>query len=205
MQDADDGDLIIYQDTGRRQPVLISRSLRVWSAFLMERSLPCIAGVRIPDWGPNRQWTKRSVFAALRLDDARYANEPQVQASWSVWKKCPQTEAFVREWADLCQRLDLVGGQLENGPDGELVGFREHRWDQSLLTLLAMRDKLPTLDPTDRRKPDLNEKSIDSFSKIQNPTFGAAAFMGLAHLYYFTELALKKINLGRQSQASTPS
>ena len=198
LQKATEGDLVIYQDTGRREPLLISRSLHQWDAFLTERSFPCIAGVRIPEWGPNRLWTKRSVFAAMGLDDARYANEPQIQASWSVWKKCRQTEAFVREWAELCQHLDLVGGQLENGPAAEVADFKEHRWDQSLLTLLALRDGLPFLDPADCRTADLNEKAIDSFTQIQTPAFGMAPFRGLARLYYHAEIIIKKFGLIRK-------
>jgi hypothetical protein len=204
LQDADEGDLIIYQDTGRREPVLISRPLRTWDAYLSERGFQCVAGVRIPDWGPNQVWTKQSAFRTLGLQGPRYESAPQIQASWSVWKKTPRTEAFVREWAQLCQRLDLVGGQLEAGPDGEVAGFREHRWDQSLLTLLGLRDGLPTLGPADSRRPDLNEKSIDSFTRTQAAAFGVNFFMGVIRLYYVAELAVKKVTRIRPPQASTP-
>lgn len=193
LQIADEGDLLIYQDVGRRVPVLISRPLRGWDRFLSERHIDCIAGVRIPDWGPNRLWTKRSVFHSLGLCGERYEDEPQVQASWLVWKKCSHTEKFVREWAELCQRLDLVGGQLANGPEGETPGFREHRWDQSLLTLLALRDSLPTLGSSERRNLNLNEKAIDSFSFNQKPPFWFMPFVLIVNSYYFFETFLKKL------------
>lgn len=201
LQAANEGDLVIYQDTGRREPVLVSRSLREWDAYLTEHGFPCIAGVRIPDWGPNRLWTKRSVFESMGLQGERYENQPQIQASWSIWRKCDRTLVFVNEWAELCQRLDLVGGQLENGPAAEVAGFREHRWDQSLLTLLAMRDVLPVLNMTSLSASGLNEKSVDNFTK--NPTaYGIGPFRFMARLYYIAELAVKKINQILHPQAA---
>jgi hypothetical protein len=205
LQSANDGDLIIYQDTGRRVPVLISRSLREWDTFLTKRGFTCITGVRISDWGPNRLWTKQSVFKALEMRDPRYADEPQIQASWSVWKKCPQTLSFVHEWAKHCQRLDLVGGQLEGGGGAELAEFKEHRWDQSLLTLLAMRERLPFLDVSDLRETDLNEKEIDSFTKIQASAFGMRTFRGIVHLYYHAEQALKGMNFIFHPKTPSPN
>ena len=190
---AKDGDIVIYQDVGRRDPVLISRSLRKWAVFLTDHGFPCIAGVQIPAWGANRLWTKRAVFAAMDLHGSRYEDEPQIQASWSVWQKCPRAEVLVREWAELCEHLDLVGGQLENGMDNEVVGFKEHRWDQSLLTLLALRESLPVLNPNQRRTIGLNEKSIDSFSDIARPSAGFKLFNLLFGMYAVVERVIKKI------------
>jgi hypothetical protein len=203
LQKATEGDLVIYQDVGRRDPVLISRPLRFWDKFLTERCLDCIAGVRIPHWGANRLWTKRSAFQYLGLCDDRYKNEPQIQASWSVWRKCPRTESFVAEWAELCQQLNLVGGHLENGLDGEVPGFQEHRWDQSLLTLLALRDGMPNLEPSDRMELHLNEKCIDSFILNSNVGFGFQTFKMLVGAYHKLELMLKKIGCGRNDHSSS--
>jgi len=204
LQQADEGDLVIYQDTGRREPVLISRSLREWDAYLTENNFPCIAGVSIPNWGPNRLWTKRSVFKSMGLQGERYENSPQVQASWSVWRKGPQAESLVAEWTQLCQRLDLVGGQLEHGPAAEVPGFHEHRWDQSLLTLLVMREHLPVLDCATRPSPVSNEKSIDSFSRIPRAVLAFKQFARLARLYYTLELAIKRLGIIRLRHPAPP-
>lgn len=194
LDEAREGDLVFYQDIGRRDPVTISRPLGEWNDFLKKQDFPCIAGVSIPHWGANRLWTKRSTFKGLGLQGPLYEDSPQVQASWSVWRKLPQTLSFVREWAEHCQCLDLVGGQLENGREGEVPGFREHRWDQSILTLLALRDGMPVLNPTQARLPGLNEKSIDSFSPHPSPGASFEAFMSLIRLYHFSERTLKRWN-----------
>lgn len=196
MQAAADGDLVVYQDVGRREPVWVSRPLRAWDAYLAERNLPCIAGVRIPAFGANRLWTKRAVFAALELRGPRYEDAPQVQASWSVWRKQPRTLEFITEWAACCRDLKLVGGHLEQGIAGEVPGFREHRWDQSLLTLLALREGLPVLDAGERRAPELNEKAIDSFTPGQPAALCGCLFRGLCGAYHHSEAFIKYLARG---------
>lgn len=193
LREADEGDLVIYQDVGRREPVIISHPLQQWGRYLLEHNQPCIAGVQIPDWGPNRLWTKKAAFNALGLQGDRYEDAPQIQASWSIWRKSPLTEAFVREWAECCQCLDLIGGKLAEGIESEVAGFKEHRWDQSLLTLLALREDLPILNLSARREPGLNEKHLDSFGSDRDVACGVGPFMVIVRAYYWLELTLKKI------------
>ena len=165
MYAAAEGDLIVYQDVGRREPILIRHPLGFWNSYLDEHKLHCIPGVLIPWWGPNRIWTKRHTLAALGLDQPSYKECPQVQASWSVWRKCPETLRFLQEWSNLCQRRDIVSGDLPNGIAGECPGFIEHRWDQSLLTLLTLRDNLKAIDSMLSPDPHINEKSCDDWMK----------------------------------------
>lgn len=197
LEEACDGDLVVYQDVGRRDPVLIGRPLSHWYDVLDRHRSHCIAGVAIPGFGPNKWWTKSSVFRQLNLADARYAEQPQIQASWSVWRKCTASVSFVREWARLCTDRRLVGGELENGPSGEIDGFREHRWDQSILTLLALRDSLPVVSVGNMRHPDLDAKNIDSFAPGQKAAHHFRAFEIASVLYHrFESITKPLIGLG---------
>lgn len=189
---ANTGDLVVYQDVGRREPLLIGRPLAHWHDVLDRHGSHCIAGVSIPEFGPNRLWTKASVFRHLGLQDSRYKDEPQIQASWSVWRKCPASLSFVAEWAHLCANRSLVGGELENGLAGETGGFREHRWDQSILTLLAMRDSLPALTAGHLRGPRLDAKSIDSFSPQHRPEKGFWILHLVSRFYGTSERLLRR-------------
>jgi len=160
---AADGDLVIYQDVGRREPILITHRLDFWFEFLDSTGRYCIPGVEIPWWGPNKLWTKKLAFENLGLDQPEHREKPQVQASWSVWKRCPSSLEFTRKWAELCSQRELVGGGLPGGPESECHGFKEHRWDQSLLTLLLSKHALPAL--VDVRLPvqGFNEKSANDW------------------------------------------
>lgn len=194
---ADDGDLVIYQDVGRREPILITHPLGFWFAFLKETSRECIPGVEIPWWGPNKLWTKRLAFERLGLDNPEVLDEPQVQASWSVWLRCPSNLAFTREWAELCTHRELVGSELPEGHEAEYLGFKEHRWDQSLLTLLVSKHGLPALE--DARLPirGINEKSVDVWMQrlgaSRNQTILALAFGWTARLYVTIEIPAKHL------------
>lgn len=194
LQAAEEGDLVIYQDVGRRDPVVVSRSLREWDRYLIEKDLPCIAGVSIPSWGANKLWTKKETLEGMGLTASKYLDAPQVQASWSIWRKMPSTESFVREWAEKCQQLPLVGGNLVNGIEGEVAGFQEHRWDQSILTLLALRDSLPVLHPEQMRVQALNEKSLDSFTPGRAARFGYLLYKPVVSCYHWTECLLKRFS-----------
>jgi hypothetical protein len=163
LRSADDGDLIIYQDVGRREPILVRHRLSFWLDYLNEHQQECVPGVLIPWWGPNRLWTKQQTLAELDMDEPRFRDCPQVQASWSVWRKCPESIEFIKEWTDLSTRRSLIGGELSEGLEGECPGFVEHRWDQSLLTLLTWKNGLKPISSLHQASPEINEKSCDAW------------------------------------------
>ena len=189
---AEDGDLIIYQDVGRKDPILITHRLEFWFRFLESTGRNCVPGVEIPWWGPNRNWTKRHAFRELGMEEPRYLDCSQVQASWSIWLACTKTRAFVREWSDLCKRRDLVDGELIEGKANEYPDFSEHRWDQSLLTLLTKRDDLKPITTIDNPIDGFNEKSCDDWMK----RFGEPASFSLTtRLLKIASLAYSKVEI----------
>ena len=110
---------------------------------------PCSAGVRhenggvlpgvyVPRHGPNRKWTKHECFVAMQCDSEAYWRQPQIQATFSVWQKCALAESFAAEWLRWClQPLALSDEKLR--PDiREYPEFIDHRYDQSILTNLAL-------------------------------------------------------------------
>ena len=183
---ANDGDLVIYQDVGRRDPILITSPLGFWNAYLDQIHQECIPGVEIPWWGPNRCWTKKYAFDALRMNQSADRDKPQIQASWSVWKKCPASVSFTQEWAALSTRRDLIGGELPNGLTGECPDFKEHRWDQSLLTLLARRNQLQPLVGLTQPEIGFDEKSCSAWMErlgaITAPTSSGLRAMVSAYI-----------------------
>jgi hypothetical protein len=162
---ADEGDLIIYQDVGRREPILVLHRLSFWQDYLKELQQECVPGVLIPWWGPNRLWTKQQTLTELGMDEARFRDCPQVQASWSVWQKCPESSDFLAEWRRLCAKRDLISGDLPHGRENECEGFIEHRWDQSLLTLLVVARALKPLASHKSPTPGFHDKSCDEWMR----------------------------------------
>ncbi|WP_286263334.1 hypothetical protein [Thalassotalea atypica] len=129
-------DILIYQDcgVGYRYKNFITPTWLI--AFAKKHSF--IPGIYIPERGINKRWTKRSVLTALNCDSELYWNTPQVQATLSFWKHDDKSIAFLTEWLSLCRQKQLI----DDSADDAITNydeFIEHRHDQSLLTLLAVK------------------------------------------------------------------
>lgn len=90
----------------------------------------------------NATWTKRDCFIKMDCDSKSYWYGPQVDASFMVVKKRIQTFEFLQEWLRYC--LDRQANTSNPNELGRrnLPSFIEHRWDQSILSLLAIKHNI---------------------------------------------------------------
>jgi hypothetical protein len=176
------GDYVVYSDCGRRKR-FISRSM----APLLERCAEnrgVLPGVYIPQFGPNRKWTKRDCFVLTDCDLERYWNHCQIQPSFSVWQKNDFSLSFLEQWLRYCTDTRILTDipnacGLPNFPD-----FIDHRHDQSILTNCALRQGVPGLgDPLGDTAFCKDDKNIDSVLKK----------MGVAPVKSIRRIALKRL------------
>lgn len=87
----------------------------------------------------NRQWVKRDCWITMGMDDPQYYDTQAGVARFMLFQKgAPITDAFLKEWLLLC--LDKNCQTFEPSVLGpEIEGFKEHRCEQAILTLLAMK------------------------------------------------------------------
>lgn len=90
----------------------------------------------------NKKWTKRDCFVLMNCDSQKYWDAPQVMGSFSLYLNNDSNRAFVEEWLNYCCNKNIVTDMpnvcgLENFPE-----FKEHRHDQSILSLLAVKYKI---------------------------------------------------------------
>jgi hypothetical protein len=92
-----------------------------------------------------KEWTSQYTLDKLNVS-SEDQNTNQITASFIVVKKSKTSLGFVKEWLELCQNEDLLSGQ----PFKENNSFPEfHRYDQSLLSLLAKKNNFKTYrDPS---------------------------------------------------------
>jgi hypothetical protein len=134
------GDWLVYYDVGRAWlPHRISRPLAPVLDWCERYNGGLLPGVYIPEYGTNRQWTKRETFVLMGCDEPRYWEHPQIQATYSVWRKSQQAEALLNEWLKWCTTPGVLTDatalpHVQNFPD-----FIDHRHDQSVLTNLVIR------------------------------------------------------------------
>jgi uncharacterized protein YndB with AHSA1/START domain len=137
------GDLLIYADAGMD---IVADLAPLFDICRTRADILLFAGhyddVGAP--GPNicSKWTKRDCFVGLDCDASRYGDARMVDASLLVVRKTPRTVAFVREWLLWCCQRPLLSDDANvcGLPDGP--GFVAHRHDQSILSLLAVREDL---------------------------------------------------------------
>lgn len=90
-----------------------------------------------------RMLTRRDAFVLMECDSPEYANTCQLFAGYMLFRNCKETREFLSQYLAYCQdpRILVPGENVcskENYPD-----FREHMSNQSILSLLAKKWKLP--------------------------------------------------------------
>ena len=137
-------DILIYSDAGRSSYYQISEL----PSNLIERArnLGFLLGPTIGQHGPMAHWTKRDAFVLLEADYPEIYLRAPIQATWSIWTPALQSFEFLDAW--LAAALDpRVLTDMENTQGlPNLPGFRDHRHDQSILSILAYKYSAPHLD-----------------------------------------------------------
>ena len=87
----------------------------------------------------NYEWTKRDTFIYMDADEEFYWNARQ---RWSVLFGVTPTEVgikFINEYQRYCEIPSAVTEEPNVSGLDNLPGFKEHRWEQSILSILAER------------------------------------------------------------------
>ncbi|MEW9669679.1 hypothetical protein [Ammoniphilus sp. 3BR4] len=111
----------------------------------------------------NRTWTKRDCFVLMDCDAPKYWNAEQIMGSFSIYVNNKRNRDFVNEWLHYCCNETIVTDcanqcGLSNFPD-----FRDHRHDQSILSLLAVKHNIeiyrnPSQNGNGRKKAYRNSR-----------------------------------------------
>jgi hypothetical protein len=127
-----DGDFLFYCDSGAHFVASIE-PLVALARRLDQDVIPFDLAKRESDW------TKRDAFVLLECDTPHFTQSRQRLASFSLWRKTERSVELAAEWLRLAQDERLLT-DLENQcglPNYD--GFREHRHDQSLFSLLTKK------------------------------------------------------------------
>jgi hypothetical protein len=146
-----EGDVIIYADAGS---CFVSDPAQL--VALTDAQPVVVFGHRSvgEPGGMMRYWTKRDCFVLLDADTEAYWNAQCCTAGFQVYRNSPEARAFVDELLASCadprvltDAPNVMG--LDNLPE-----FRDHRHDQSVLTILALKHGLPEhTDPSQYGAP----------------------------------------------------
>ena len=96
----------------------------------------------------NAQWTKSDCFNLMGLNTPEYVQGNQVSAGYIMFRKTDFSVKFFSHFADACANYNIIS-DAPNITNNFNTSFRDHRHDQSILSLLAIHYKVTiTRDPS---------------------------------------------------------
>jgi len=136
----EEGDLLVYCDAGiaivADPAPLFELCIKTGGILLFHAHYDDIGAP-----GPciNSRWTKRDCFVLMDCDQPAYWSARHLDASFQVYQKNELSDRFLKEYLSACSDPRILAdipntSGLDNHPD-----FIQHREDQSVLSLLAVK------------------------------------------------------------------
>lgn len=156
-------------------------------------------GRELPTW-PDREWTKGDLFDYFGVRDIpAITDTPTVQAGLLFVRKSPIAEKILRRWLDVYSHdFHLADDSPSISPN--LDGFREHRHDQSIFSIVAKLNKIDTYSSNEfwfpqklSSKGDWEALSFSPFHATRSLDFGFWGNLNYKLQFYFKAFQPKNL------------
>ena len=135
MQYMQNGDILLYLDcgcelsSGKRSELLKCMDVVKTDKIVYTRT-----------GNKEKEWTKMDLLLKLDMNKAEYLNSNQLQAGAILFLVCDETRCLVDEWYKIACNYH----NIDDSPSlsKNLDGFKEHRHDQSIFSLLIKKYNL---------------------------------------------------------------
>jgi len=91
----------------------------------------------------NKFWTKRDCFLIMDCYNKKYWNGLQSDAAFCLFRKSTVTENFLKDWLNYCTDIRAITDTPNTLGKKNFWGYHSHRFDQSILSLLAIKYSIP--------------------------------------------------------------
>ena len=99
----------------------------------------------------NKEWTKRDCFVLMNCDSEAYWNAEQVRSNFQLYMKNEKNRKFLEEWMHYCKIPEIITDLPNTCGLNNFPEFKDHRHDQSVLSLLAVKYGIELFrDPSQR-------------------------------------------------------
>ena len=170
------GDYLIYSDAAIMYVDLAQKLVD----FLNEKNLEMYLH-RLPHL--EKYYTKRDAFILLGVDQPFYTETGQFNAAFQIYKKTKFTEFFLSEYLYYAQDKRIITDDPNELGYNNYEGFRDHRHDQSILSLLTKK-----YGQVNANKTNLNLTLIKQYREVMPTIFchyrqrGIDSYEGLKNL-----------------------
>lgn len=126
-----EGELLFYSDVGD----MFHSDLIPYVENTIEDD-PCLL---VLGEDKNKNWTRRDCFVYMNCDEEDYWETKQLEGGISFWKVCDQSKEIITEWLNYCCDRRIISDDPNVSGKENFSTFKNHRWDQSVLTNIAVR------------------------------------------------------------------
>lgn len=130
LESANDGDIMLYMDVEDTidGPLVLKK-------YLHDVCLRNSGFVGMALHHRNDHWTRRDAFHLMGCDTLEYRIAPQIEAGFIGFQKSARAIAFLKSWLSYGSNPHIIAN-LPNIHGENYPGFVEHRYDQSIYSIL---------------------------------------------------------------------
>ena len=136
FQKIDDNDIVMYIDCGDKL-----KNLQQLRGALL-KSMNHIDVLLTKGAFKNSQYTKADCFVYMNAFSPKIIHAIQIEAGILVFKKTEFCKTLIRKWARFCMDARIITSDANVCGQENMPDFVEHRWDQSILSILAEKHDL---------------------------------------------------------------
>jgi hypothetical protein len=171
LNEVDYGDIIFYVDAGNvfiNSPDELFKLLNENNDILLFDNRD---GMQNGLSAQNFISVKKDCFVLMECDTNEYIFGPHLNASYQIYKKSEKSINFVLEYLNFCKNEQILT-DTQNKFGDNYPGYYDHRHDQSVLSLLAIKHKInPVVDPSEWGNKCGCRNFNQIFSHHRNPSF----------------------------------
>jgi hypothetical protein len=171
LSSSDENDIVFYVDAGN---IFISDPTPLYSLFDKNDGVVLFDnrdGMLNGNAAQNFISCKKDCFVLMNCDTEEYINGIHLNASYQIYKNNEFSRKFVKEYLDICQIEDIIT-DTPNKYGDNYPGYHDHRHDQSILSILAIKYKIkPDIDPSEWGNRTPNRLYQQIFHHHRNPKF----------------------------------
>jgi len=171
LDSSNDGDIVCYVDSGNiflNDPSFLYDKLDENDGIILFDNRD---GVQNGESAKNYISCKKDSFVLMGCDSYEYIYGKHLNASYQIYRKNNKTINFVNEYLNVCQNINILT-DTPNQHGSNYNGYYDHRHDQSVLSLLAIKHNVnPLVDPSEWG----NKCGVRGFDQLfkhhRNPNF----------------------------------
>lgn len=145
LENIDSTDIVFYCDAGRTDYYQFTHFPTNLVSHLRANDSGFLLGPAVGHFGSLEDWAKRDCLLLMKADNKNLRSKPLLM-TWSLWTPSETAFRFLDEWQNYAEDPRCLTDIPNTLGRPNHLGFRDHRHDQSIMSILAHQMNAPFLD-----------------------------------------------------------